>query len=306
MAGVVACFLVTMVLAQAQSRSIDQNARLLTRKALPSLQHLAEANVALRHYAFDALHYALEPPSQRPKVAGELQVSHRELTDALAAYRALDNIPAERAVEAGLDGQIAALDRATANLQRASDDGQALPASELLELRERANAVGFSIARLIGLGSQHGEALAEAITAARRRSLVAELTLGGLSVVLALLATLFTVALTRQFSIFFEARNAELERRADELERFSSRVAHDVLGPLGTVGLALQLAGKRDVLDERARPILTRGLASLGRVQRLVDGLLDFALAGARPAADARASVPEGIAGVVDAVADDA
>ncbi len=301
--GVIASFLATMAFAQFQSRSIDRNAAELTHRTMPSLQRLVAMNVALRHYTFDALDYAFATPAERPSVADKVQASRRELVGAFAAYRSMGRLSLERSIEASLDGQMASLAGAVTALMAARGG---VPAADLLTLRERANAVGYSIARLIDLGSQRGELIGEQVTSARQRALAAELVLGGLSVLIALLAALLTLALTRQSAAFFEAQTEELRRKADELERFSSRVAHDVLSPLNNVGLALQIASVRAAPDERLRPALARGMASLGRVQRLVDGLLDFALAGARPSPGVRASVEDGVTGVVEATADEA
>ncbi|MHB8418562.1 MAG: sensor histidine kinase [Myxococcales bacterium] len=300
MVGIVCCFLATMGFATYQSRSIDRSAREIADKAMPSVQRLAAVDVALRHFAVDTVHASVAAPSDRGVLLAEAQRARGELDAALLSYRELQSYPSEHTLVSPLGDRLAALDEAAAAVRQAVGEGHS-PTLALVDLRDRANGVGYVVSRLIDLNSERGTDLAVAITAARRRAVLAELALGGLSVALALFAALFTVALTRQSAAFLQARADELRRKAEELERFSSRVAHDVLSPLGTVGLALQLANKHEVLDERARPILARGLASLGRVQKLVDGLLELALAAARPKPDARASVEDGVAGVLEA-----
>jgi len=71
-------------------------------------------------------------------------------------------------------------------------------------------------------------------------------------------------------------------RRADELEQFAGRVAHDILGPLTSAKMALTYAGEHTD-DQGVQRMLARGNRGVARVSTIVDGLLRFARAGARP-----------------------
>jgi signal transduction histidine kinase len=75
-----------------------------------------------------------------------------------------------------------------------------------------------------------------------------------------------------------------------ELEAFAGRVAHDILSPLGVVSFALELAGRGANEAQRARAF-ERGGRAVARIKSLVDGLLGFARAGARPEEGARIDV---------------
>ena len=75
-----------------------------------------------------------------------------------------------------------------------------------------------------------------------------------------------------------------LASRASELEQFSARMAHDILGPLQPISLGLQvLKARLPPADTKSHEVLARSQRSLGRVQLIVDGLLRFARAGAHP-----------------------
>src|SRR5262249_45217018 len=63
------------------------------------------------------------------------------------------------------------------------------------------------------------------------------------------------------------------------------------LSPLGAAGMALAIADKSLPDGSRARDAIARGSSSLARVRRIVDGLLEFARAGARPLPGACAEV---------------
>jgi C4-dicarboxylate-specific signal transduction histidine kinase len=82
-----------------------------------------------------------------------------------------------------------------------------------------------------------------------------------------------------------------------ELEKFAARVAHDVLSPLQAVTTAFEVATRTTDPDKLAR-CQAAGKASIKRVQRVVEGLFDFARADAAPERDVAANVPEVVAEV--------
>jgi signal transduction histidine kinase len=92
-----------------------------------------------------------------------------------------------------------------------------------------------------------------------------------------------------------------LEARADELEIFAQRVAHDLLSPLSAVSFALATVEKHHD-DEPTRAVVTRAKRALGRSRDLVHGIFDFARAGAQPKPNARANVPATIRASIEAM----
>jgi signal transduction histidine kinase len=123
---------------------------------------------------------------------------------------------------------------------------------------------------------------------------------------LTFLAAAVTLALTyravRQAQSLAEKSRASLERRAEELELFAARVAHDLLSPLMTVAVALDLADRRltEPANSAARNAVARGSRTLQRVRRFVSDLLEFARAGAMPPPGVRANVDEAIRETAD------
>src|SRR5207237_6582985 len=105
---------------------------------------------------------------------------------------------------------------------------------------------------------------------------------------------------TRQVHRAQEETQRLAERKAEELEQFAGRVAHDILSPLSAVALALGVAQKS---APNAAEALSRGTSSLNRVRRIVDGLLGFARAGARPEPGARTEVAPVVAGLAEELA---
>jgi signal transduction histidine kinase len=95
-----------------------------------------------------------------------------------------------------------------------------------------------------------------------------------------------------------------LERRAAELDHFAGRVAHDILNSLGAMALSLELVRRQfgDPISEESARSLSRCTRSVERVRQIVNGLLSFARAGARPEPGAYARAQEVIEAVVDGI----
>jgi signal transduction histidine kinase len=108
------------------------------------------------------------------------------------------------------------------------------------------------------------------------------------------------IALTGAYLVHRIARAERVARecRTKELEDFAGRVAHDILSPLGAITFAFDLLRRSDDEAQRTR-VIDRGCSALGRIQRLTEGLLDFARAGGHPADGARADVGRTIADLV-------
>jgi signal transduction histidine kinase len=86
---------------------------------------------------------------------------------------------------------------------------------------------------------------------------------------------------------------AEFHRaRADELELFAGRVAHDIRNPLSAARMATELSlrrGKEGDLSE----LMARIRRGLSRADAITRGLLEFARSGARPDPGARTDPDE-------------
>lgn len=79
----------------------------------------------------------------------------------------------------------------------------------------------------------------------------------------------------------------------DELEAFAGRVAHDLRSPLLPAMLALQRAAAHTQVGDPIRPIILRGERSLHTLERIVEGLLAFAISGIPSEAGASTSLEE-------------
>lgn len=117
---------------------------------------------------------------------------------------------------------------------------------------------------------------------------------------LAAIALAFSVAGAVSWTVLRRLEVAA-ERRLDELDAFAGRVAHDLKGPLHPALLAASLL-EREALSPAGERTLARLEGSLRRASQLVDGLLAFARAGARPAPGARADLDRVLAELTPAL----
>lgn len=91
-----------------------------------------------------------------------------------------------------------------------------------------------------------------------------------------------------------------LEHRSEELEAFVGRVAHDLRDPLGVLALGIGAAERLGPASPQWRTILDRMKANVDRSEALIEGLLQFAQAGATP----RPGQSTSVGPVVEALAD--
>jgi signal transduction histidine kinase len=92
---------------------------------------------------------------------------------------------------------------------------------------------------------------------------------------------LLTAALAERTKAIEQAAD-ELSRSNEELDRFASRVAHDLRGPLNTVGLAAQVLEKssRDVLSDDNKEWIGNIQGEVRRMSELIQRLLAYGRVG--------------------------
>ena len=308
-AAVVIAFLGSTWLSQRRAARIDETAQSIIVNAMPSVQYLGQARTdvhrleaaAERYTAARGDHAALDPEW--------LDAPRRDLQRALAQYLALPFYAGEREM---FDGISAALSRLDVNLARLRDPRPASDAElsrALTDVRSAAMDVDATLQRIGDFDAVQGQRLSRAITGLRQGSADMAYAFTLISLLLAIAATLLAVRevrrsgdVLRQLEQAQRERADLLEQRCVELEHFADRVAHDILGPLAGVSVALATVQTVSADDPRAKRAVDRGVATLKRVRRIVDGLLEFARSGARPAHDFEVDVRSVLDDVVDGV----
>lgn len=276
----IASFFASTLYSQRSSRAIDAAAQSIASNAMPSIEHLSAARTDLRTLWID-LH-----PYLRPSDVAERKVIEetRARVDAeIDAYLALPTYAGERSMWQKLQHDLAQVDRTVAALLAHVEQAPVGPRTPLrLAAQDAVDHAVVTLRELIDFDARHAAEDATEIKRARVRADRIALTLDGVSALFTLLVAWLVVRALRSYERVREEHNQLIASRADELEQFAGRVAHDILSPLSATSVALQLL-RRKVDSDELRATVDRGGRGLVRVQTIVDGLLRFARAGARP-----------------------
>ena len=305
-ATVVASFVAAGVLEQYASRDVDLASDAIISNAAPSIEHLAALRSEVWQSEFLLGDWLEKHASGRKADDAAVEASLQRLTDDERRYLLLPRLPDEEGLREELQAASLAYQRAA---QRAMDQvelGSYARARRTLDedVRHTADTIVEIAYRGIRFNAERGGALARDIKAIRHRAIVLGWALDAMCGVFAVFAAALLWRVLLRAQLLTAENERLLKRRADELESFSGRVAHDILSPLQAVRFSLSAAARS--ADQKAAESLARGERALKRVEALTDGLLAFARAAAKPEPGARADVREVVEEVVDELREDA
>ena len=278
-AAVVACFAASLVYSEVTMRPIDSQLDLLATKSMPSIEHLTATRANLRH----SEQMLEEAADGHPWGRGALQQAMSGAETEWFAYEAVDgaSVPRRDDVRQSLEH----LQNVMQSTRERLATGDLAAARRLTERELRLAALGTdeALGRLVSFHLWDARRIANGAERARQHATNIALALDGASVVVSIVLALAALHAFRKY------RGITLAR-ANELEQFSSRVAHDIRGPLTPALFALQRMQKV-APDEPTRIAAERGVRSVRVVESIIDGLLSFAQSGVRPDTRAATSV---------------
>jgi signal transduction histidine kinase len=288
------------------TRAADVDASLdnLRTNALPSVSHLLSAKAALHDLDVATEALATASPSER---AARLDAALRErarVETEVDEYAATPWYAGEEALYIGkLHPALHALDDAFVRIVSDVDAGPPEIDQAASAFRSAVGPLDLAIADLARLNESEAEVAASRMEQERTRSLHIASGLGSAAALLGILAAVLAVRAGRRHESVL-ARNAELLReRADELQAFAERVAHDLLSPLSSVWFVLD--GIATQGDGPAKRLALRGKTAVDRSRRLVEAIFDFARSGAKPSPSARVTLSQGMEDLGQALGDD-
>jgi len=282
-AAVALSFMAVAGYAQYVQAAIDRIAREIAESAMPSIHRLLSVRARLRHVQM--LLHGLLLDGERPARLHEAMDVHGGLRADVAAYVKLPMLPGEDRLWAEVSVEVERVARSFDEIfaRYARHDDRGAVALIQTNLTDEADAAARAIDTSVDFIASAAARMAHDIEAIRARAAVIQGALGSVAAVLTILAGCLLLRTVQQHTRLLEAHGRLLERRADELEQFAGRVAHDILSPLQTTTLALALADRAVPPEGQAHAAAVRGQRSVRRVQAIVDGLLRFARGGARP-----------------------
>lgn len=285
-----ASFMTSTALSELTTQATTARTRDISQDAMPSIVHLAALRGELFRAQLLTERELRGEPGAWPAVQREFPDLAGDLDEELGSYEKLPRSVGEGALADALEHQVPRIEKQLE--EAASSSEKAARLEPLLPTLLRAEGTASA---LIDYNADEGESLSRDIEQAHRRSVLIAWTLDVASALLSLLVAFLAWRAVRYYLDTQEAQRALLGARAEELEAFSGRVAHDILNPLNAVQLSLALM-ERGVEPEQVIP---RAQNSVRRVQRIIEALLGFARAGARPEPGAHCQVRPVLEGVL-------
>ncbi len=274
-AAVAVTFTAAIAVDQVYGLRIRSAAQEITANASPSISRLSSMRGGIR--ALEVLaeeHVGACERGQCGPAPARVEALRSALGGDWAEYRALPTFPGERDAWPAAERAMARLGEELALTFAATAAGRAddAQASLAIGVKPACDRLDEIIARMIEFEHGQGVAVAARIDALAGRSLAASIVLVLASVALTALAATLALRAVRRYE-------RSLHDRAEELDQFAGRIAHDVMSPLASTSAAIYAARKS--ATEQGLAALARAERGLQRVRRLVEDLLEFARAGA-------------------------
>lgn len=297
---VTASFFAASAYSQHWVSGIHQSATDIASTTAPSIERLATMRAEesaligdLRAMATGRKPYDGAAVSRKKQTFDKSVTAYLVMADPDAAERIA---PAAKEFEEAVDRIVILLESQELENARIASEDDLFPATSQLST---------AILGAMTDASQEAAALANRIESRRASSDHIALGLDICCAVAAIFAAIVVLRTLRAYGAIVESRNELLARRAEELETFASRVAHDIVNPLGTIKMGLEIVDQRTT-DERTKPILARTLSSVDRALTMVRDLLTFARASTAPNPEARADLRTATSSLADEMADEA
>ncbi|HWL87602.1 MAG TPA: HAMP domain-containing sensor histidine kinase [Polyangiaceae bacterium] len=289
---VVACFGASSLYSDLRLQNVASSAENVSSNSLPSIVHLAEIRTTL-HDLDEVTEDALVPPYRG---ATPIDRALTSLRTSCALYEKLPTYRGESALWLPIRTNLDIVEaRAGALAAELHGPRETMPDAEHLhmeraELREQVARIDAALRELVEFNALQGNLVTSQLDTERQRIRLVGFLLDGVSLLVSIALAVLAARAVRRYT-------GLVERRAEELESFANRVAHDVRGPLTPALGALEIAHKKLTEDHELSPVLARGIRSVRLVESIVEDLLVFARAGAQPEpgayADFRSAVEE-------------
>ncbi len=298
--AVIVCFIVSTIFSQRQAGQIGALADSLSNNAMPSIERLTSARTELHHVQAIVNRYSENDPATRESTAAALAAAQTSIDEDVDAYLSLPVYPGERDVWRGIRRALGEVDDAVATMRAFASAGDvSRTLASVGAVRTACDRASAALLADIEFNAKNGAEIGYRIERLRDRSRLVAYALDAVSVLLSGLAYLFAIRAVSSNTKLLRRHNQLLSERAGELEQFAGRVAHDIRSPIATAAVSLSIVQRQIGLDPKVEEVAARGLSSLRRASRFIEGLLEFARAGANPRDGARAEVRKVIEGLI-------
>ncbi|MEO7113476.1 MAG: MCP four helix bundle domain-containing protein, partial [Polyangiaceae bacterium] len=292
-ATVVIAFVLGTLYENWRTLEIGAQTRTVATNALPSIEHLVAANDAIREIEVMAARYPGLPTAERNAVRASIDAKWGEIDRELTAYLNLTAFEGERALYAQLPAHLRLVDESLRHMYDDVDDGNLVAAQQLStgDVQQTITAVSIELRKLVDFNTTHVYASTTRIDTLRERTTETAIALDGIAVAVSIVAMFWILRLFRIHTSLLREHGDLVERRANELEVFGKRVAHDLLSPLSALTYCLGAFKKVSESDPALQDAMSRARMCVRRAQGIVDGIFEFARAGGRPSVSSSTDV---------------
>ena len=281
----------------AQTKTVATN-------ALPSIEHLVAVNDALREIEVTGARYPGLPADQRTAARSFIDAKWHDIDRELTAYLNLTAFDGERSLYSDMPARLRSVDETLRHMFDDVDDGNITAAQALgaVDVQTTIAAASSGLRALIDFNADHVYLSTDRIDTLRARTTETAIALDGLAVLVSIAAMVWVLRLFRLHTRLLRDHGELVERRANELEVFGKRVAHDLLSPLSALTYCLGAFKRAAESDPSLQDAMARARMCVHRAQSMVDGIFEFARAGGRPDTTSRTDVLEAIEQVAEEV----
>ena len=265
---------------------------------LPSMEHLSAASDVLRDLEGASDNYPDLPEAQLLAGREDIERRFRAFDDEIQSYLAFPSGHDERERYAGtVPAARRTLESALDRLFFAVEAHNFVEAKRIADhdIQPATARAGTHLRALSQLTSVQAHQRVVRINDIRQKTARSALLLDGASIGLGILAALWVLRLHQLHTNLLRVHSAMVEERANELELFGRRVAHDLLSPLSSLTFCLGAFKRASESDPKLGEMMVRARACVVRAQSMIDGIFAFARAGGQPDLHAHADVGEAI-----------
>jgi signal transduction histidine kinase len=287
-------FVLTSVVAQRTSAEVASYSETIASTSSPSVERLALLRGLVFQVELNLSEY-LRTGAARETERRAFETSLDSLERTSESYLVLPLLPGEQPYWGETQAALVRFDssvRSTAELARAGEVATAQRQFSTTVRQAGERLVKSSLGG-IEFHAQNSRKMATRIREARQRALLLANVLSAVCVALGIVGLLLVLRQFRRHRALVEAHSRFHEARADELEQFAGRVAHDIRGPMSAASMVAQVALRRVGEGGGPKDQLARIVLSLSRADAIITGLLDFARSGAQPDPGARTNPSE-------------
>jgi signal transduction histidine kinase len=274
MALVVTCFSLTLAVSLWRTLPIDDLALEIMRDEAPSIEQLDSLRVDVQRLEVLVDEYAAD--RQDTASAKKIGTLRHQIDTGLEAFRRLPTTPEELAEVDAIEGKLSHLDEAMMQYE---------------SFRGYLDEIDAALLHLKAINTRDAGNRSSEILRARRSAMSLATILGVASWLIAVGASLLVMRNLRSHERLLKAHHRLISERSAELEAFTGRIAHDLKSPLAAMSMRVHLIARHAESNRDVSLNLNTLIQQLRRMGESIDGMLEFARAGAGPTPGVGAAV---------------